>query len=118
MSRNLSMTQEQVNEHLRKFEGDHRVAVPAADVESHNPATGQRPDEAHEVHSRFRIHVHHRSGRLSDAGGRSYKAAVDGLVAGGLLGDDKPEWVEAINESYEKAAEEETILTVVEIKEV
>lgn len=109
------MTQEEVDAHLRKFKGDNNSAVSPADAKSVGRVVAKTSAEAQEVHPRYRIHIHHRSRQLSDATGRSHKAAVDGIVRGGLFPDDSPEYLEAINETYEQADIEETILTVVEI---
>ena len=95
--------------------GAHRAAVCAPDPEPPRRAAAKAKAAAKEVHPRFRIAIHHRTRRLSDCTGRSHKAAVDGIVRGGILGDDSPEWVESITETYERAEEEQTVIEVWEI---
>lgn len=112
MVKGNAWTPEQVASYLARFD---RAAVSAANVEqntSHEPAP---KDEAQEVHSRFSITVHHRSRRLADAGGRSHKAAVDGIVRGGILPDDSTDYVKEIKETFEQRQNE---LTVIEIWEI
>lgn len=62
-----------------------------------------------------RIHIHSRRKRLTDADGVSAKAAIDGLVHGGLLEDDSARFVQEVSYSQEKSSEEETIITIEEI---
>lgn len=93
-----------------------RAAVPAADVERDHAPERARADEAHEVHPRFSIRVHHRSRRLADATGRSHKAAVDGIVRGGILRDDSPAYLTEIRETFEERQNEETVIELWEVQ--
>jgi hypothetical protein len=71
--------------------------------------------EGDEVDQRVRIHVHSRRWRLTDPDGISVKAAIDGLVAGGILRDDSAKFVEKVSFSQELIAKdqpEETVITI------
>ena len=112
MSKTDAWTEDQLSTYLARF---HRAAIPAADLEQ-NPSDGSaREDAAEEIHSRFSIIVHHRSRRLADATGRSHKAAVDGIVRGGLLPDDSPVYVQEIKETFGQRNNEETIIEIWEL---
>ena len=127
----IRWTEEEYAEWLRRNRGDQWTAaerkileqrgkssnhptLPVADAKHPRRAFSKPKAEAQEVYSRYRIHIHHRSRRLADATGRSHKAAVDGIVRGGILRDDSPRHLEEIRETYEQAAVEETIITVEE----
>jgi len=110
--RSNAWTEEELAAYLQKFKGNDRAAVRAPDVES-NPSDGHAPKDApEEVHSRFSITINHRSRRLADATGRSHKAAVDGIVRGGLLPDDSPVYVKEIKETFDQRNNEETIIEI------
>ena len=113
----IRWTEEEYEEFIRKYARDNRAAVSDADLERAAGDAATPKDESKEVHPRYRIGVHHRSRRLADATGRSHKAAVDGIVLGGIFGDDSPDWVTEISETFEKAKVEETIIEVWEVKE-
>jgi hypothetical protein len=105
--RSNAWTEEELAAYLARF---NRAAVRASDVES-NPGDEHAPKDAPEkVHTRFSMVIHHRSRRLADATGRSHKAAVDGIVGGGLLPDDSPVYVKEIKETFEQRNNEETII--------
>src|SRR6185369_8741121 len=91
-----------------------RPAVRAADAKPARRAVTAPADEVKEIHSRYRIAIHHRTRRLADATGRSHKAAVDGIVRGGLLPDDSPKYHEATTETFEKADYDETRIDLIE----
>ena len=101
----------------RVLAGDGGVAVRAADAKPARRAAAAPAYGAEKVHPRYRVHIHHRSQRLADATGRSHKAAVDGIVLGGILPDDSPKCLAGISESYEKAECNETVIEVYEIME-
>lgn len=65
--------------------------------------------------SRVNIHVHSIRSREVDSDGISAKAAIDGLVVGGLLQDDSPRFVEKVSYSQERGKPEETYLIIEEI---
>jgi hypothetical protein len=89
--------------------------IPTAHLEHYFTPSPQKPDAAQEADKRCRIRVHSRLHRLGDIGGRSDKAAIDGIVAGGLLPDDGPEMVSEITHSQERCGpdeDEETVITI------
>lgn len=114
----IRWTEEEYAEWLRENRRSTAInpAVPTAHVERDPGHESPRADEAQEVHPRFRIRIHHRSRRLADATGRSHKAAVDGIVRGGILRDDSPRFLAEIVETYEKAGVDETVITVESIE--
>lgn len=94
-----------------------RPTLSAANVEP-NPVDGSSSKNADkEIHPRVRIHIHSRRRRLCDPDGISAKAAIDGLVKGGLLADDSAKYIDAVTFSQERAETDETIITVEELKE-
>jgi hypothetical protein len=112
MSNAYNWSEAELAAYLARF---NRPAVSVADVE---PDTGDGPapaDEVKEVHPRFNITIHHRSRRLADATGRSHKAAVDGIVGGGLLPDDSPVYLAEIRETFEQRRNEETVIEIWQI---
>ena len=72
--------------------------------------------EDNKVHKAFRVSFHHRTNRLTDSDGRSIKAALDGLVLGGILPDDSPKFLPKIpgQTQEKKAGKEETVITITE----
>jgi hypothetical protein len=105
-------TEEQVAAYLARFRDP---AVSVADVEPDTGDGSAPKDAAKKVCQRFNIVVHHRSRRLADATGRSHKAAVDGLVGGGLLPDDSPIYLAEIRETFEQRRNEETVIEIWQI---
>lgn len=93
-----------------------RPAVPVADVECNSGNESTAADDTKKDHPRFRIHVHSKRRRLADPDGISIKAAIDGLVRGGLLADDSAKEIQDVTFSQEKSAIEETIITVELVK--
>jgi len=78
-----------------------------------NGANG--PKKTPRFDSQVRIHVHSLRHRLADADGISGKAAIDGLVHGEILADDKASCVKEVSYSQEKiptSQKESTILTI------
>jgi len=63
------------------------------------------------------LHIHSQRKRLTDADGVSAKAAIDGLVHGGLLQDDSAKFVTEVSYSQEQCKKEETIIELWEVKE-
>jgi len=110
----LRLTELEYRQYL-KAKGFADPSLRAPDVEPNPIAIPQRPHEVEAPHSRFRINIHSRRGRLADSDGISAKAAIDGLVAGGILGDDSPAWVESVTYSQELSEIEETIIEVWEL---
>lgn len=60
------------------------------------------------------INIHSLRRRLADSDGISGKSAIDGLVKGGILPDDRPEYVESVSFTQEKSNIEKTIITIYE----
>lgn len=63
----------------------------------------------------YHIRVHTIRKRRGDVDGISAKAAIDGLVKAGILGEDHPEFVQKISFTQEKGSEEKTIITIEEV---
>lgn len=118
-SERLRWTDEEVARYMAEKFGktarDADPAVSAADVEFNHPAERARSDAPDKIHPRYRLRVLHRSRHLADATGRSHKAAVDGLVRGGILPDDSPEYLEEITERWEQRQNEETVIEIWEV---
>jgi hypothetical protein len=96
------------------------ASIPPTDMEQAFVNEQVGPEECKGLDTPCRIHVHSRRYRLADADGISAKAAIDGLVRGGLLVDDKAEIVKEVTYSQEKIKRpeiEETIITIEYAKE-
>lgn len=63
-------------------------------------------------HPPYDITVHSIRRKSADIDGISAKAAIDGLIKAGILGDDNQEWVGSIRYTQEKGREEKTIITL------
>jgi len=68
--------------------------------------------ESGELDKRVCIHFHSRRRRLADPDGVSCKAAMDGLVQGGILPDDSAKYVKEVSFSQEVSATEETVIEI------
>lgn len=117
MSGGIRWTEVQYHDWLRFREaaGEANLAVRTADVEPDPKHAAKAPDVRQEVHPHYRINVHSKRRRLADPDGVSAKAAIDGLVCGGLLPDDSAAWIEAVTFSQEKAEIDETVIEVWEV---
>jgi hypothetical protein len=102
-------TDEQVAAYLARFNNS---PVPSANVERDSKHAAQAKNARQKMGERVRIHYHSKRRRPIDPDGLYSKAAIDGLTEGGLLLDDKPEYVESITYSQEQSDEEETIITI------
>lgn len=112
----IRWTEEEFAIYNAKIKAEVNPAVSPADVES-NPKHGSPAKNVDkEIHSRFRIHVHSRRRRLCDPDGVCAKAAIDGLVAGGLLADDSAKYIDSVTFSQEKSDVEETIIEIESIE--
>lgn len=92
-----------------------RATRAAADVE---PAAGDASVAAHEVppfDSLVRVTFVSIRARLADADGISGKAALDGVVACGILRDDSAEFVQSVEHRQEKGKREETRIVIEEV---
>jgi hypothetical protein len=108
----IRWTQEEYEAYIRGVAAKDRAAVPVTDLESdskHGPKT-TNVDET--VCPRFRLHVHSKRRRLTDPDGVSAKAAIDGLVKGGILRDDSAKYISAVTFSQELSKLDETIIEV------
>jgi len=65
--------------------------------------------------SQVRISFYHTRKRLADIDGLSGKAAIDGLVAAGVLADDTPQQVAEVRHYQTKGSPEETRIVIEEI---
>lgn len=63
------------------------------------------------------IAIHSVRRRLADADGISGKAAIDGLIHGGILKDDSPKEVESVSYTQEKTKGKEKTIITIEIAE-
>jgi len=111
-------TPERVAEHLARFKAKDRATVSVADAELPRQSVVEAQDQAQDVHPRFRVCINYRSRRLADPTGRSHKAAVDGIVSSGVLGDDSSEWVEFASPTEAKCKKGEEEQTVIELFEI
>ena len=89
-----------------------RASLSASDMESNPTDAALSADEASPRDPRVSIHVHSIRARLCDADGISAKAAIDGIVAAGLLKDDSPKHVKEVTFSQEKGKVEKTVITI------
>lgn len=100
---------------------DDNIAHAAPYVErdpSHGPKTAAKGKE---VSPRFCVRVHSVRRRLIDPDGLYFKAALDGIAAGGILADDSSRVVKEISYEQslaEKGEGEETIIVIEEVPEV
>lgn len=97
-------------------ESDDRASRSHADVE---PDSGNAPLGAKKtprLNPPFRITFRHIRKRLADLDGLSGKAAIDGLVAAGILADDSPEQVAEIHHKQSQGSAEKTIIEIEEIE--
>lgn len=104
----------------RDEEARHSPPLPPAHLErnpGHEPA---RKDEVKEMDKKSRIRIVSCRHRLCDPGGISEKAAIDGLVDGGVLRDDSTKEIQEpihhVQEKVSRGAPEVTIITVEEVE--
>ena len=103
-------TDEQVKAYLERYNNS---AVPSPHLERNSKHAVKAKNARQKVGERVRIRVHSRRRRLTDPDGIYFKAALDGLAAGGLLIDDSSVYVESIEYTQEQVdATEETIITI------
>jgi hypothetical protein len=72
-------------------------------------------NEIKTLDSPTRLHVHHIRARECDIDGLSIKAALDGLVACGVLPDDSAKHIKSIQVTASKGSPEKTIFTFEEL---
>jgi len=98
-----------------------KTPIPSSNVEPDPRHAPLGKKKATRLDSPVNMHIHSRRYRLADPDGLSAKAVIDGLVLGGLLEDDSPEFVKKVTFSQEKIKKpllEETIITITDIEEV
>ena len=93
-------------------ESNDRATDTTADVEQAVSDAPLGKEKGARFDSPVRIHIHSIRKRTADPDGISAKAAIDGIVKGGLLEDDSAKHVEAVTYSQEKGSEEKTLITV------
>lgn len=104
----------------RDEEARHSPPLPAPHLErnpGHEPA---RKDEVEKMDKKSRIRIVSCRHRLCDPGGISYKAAIDGLVDGGVLRDDSTKEIQEpivhVQEKLPKDVPERTVITITEVE--
>ncbi len=83
-----------------------------ADVESTPSHEQMGTAKGSQLDKRVCIHFHSKRRRLADPDGVSCKAAIDGLVQGGILRDDSAHFVKEVSFSQEVSEVEETIIEI------
>ncbi len=111
MGKKKKRTVEVNDEQEKTYQGDY-TPVSLPDLESFIIYESISKGEFEALATQCRLHIHSKRRRLTDADGVSAKAAIDGLVHGGLLQDDSPEFVQEVSYSQAKAKEEETIIEI------
>lgn len=79
------------------------------------PSIGNAPmgsDEVSTFTSPVRVAFYHTRKRLADIDGLSGKAVLDGIVALGILADDKAEQVTEVTHRQEKGGVEKTVIVI------
>lgn len=89
---------------------------PDANMESHLANATLRANESSAFDSRVRITFYHTRTRLADIDGLSVKAAIDALVAAGILTDDSAKQVAEVRHCQRKGDPEETRIVIEEIE--
>ena len=108
-------TEAEIDAYLRSFKSKNSAADKSPHMEQDSRHAVKTPHGDKEAHPRFHCVVTYRTRRLADPTGRCAKFAIDGLVSGGLLGDDSLDWIEEITERQEKAETDQTIIELYEI---
>jgi hypothetical protein len=94
--------------------GDDRATDTATNMEPHTGDESLGAQEAQGYDSRCCLHVHSVRATLADPDGVSAKAAIDGLIHGGVLQDDSSKQIQEVTYSQEKCkkGQEKTIITL------
>jgi hypothetical protein len=96
-------------------ENKNKITLSSSNVEQNSGYAPPRTKEFKALDTCCRINLHSRRYRLADTDGISGKAAIDGLVLGGLLQNDSPKEVKEVSYSQEKIGkneQEETVITI------
>lgn len=110
-------TTEDLQEYLKNGKTPSRNHTPSASANMES-SPRNAPVAAHEIppfNSPVHITFHSTRTRLADADGISGKAALDGIVAAGILRDDSAEFVQAVEHRQEKGKQEETRIVIEEV---
>lgn len=110
-------TQADLQEYLKHGKAPSRDRATRA-ARNLEPAVGDAPLAANEIppfDSPVRVTFVSIRARLADADGISGKAALDGIVAAGILRDDSAEFVQAVEHRQEKGKREETRIVIEEV---
>lgn len=99
----------------RQAEAQLRSARPHANMERRDALTLDKVEADKRFDSPVRVHFHHIRKRLADLDNLCGKAVLDGLIACGILEDDRQAFVKEIKHTQEIGKEERTIVTVEEI---
>ena len=105
-------TERQGGRMLKKQKSRNRAADPDADLESDTEHALQAADAIAAFDTPVRITFTHVRKKLADIDGISVKAAIDGLVAIGILADDSPAWVQEVRHRQTKGSVEETRIVI------
>ncbi len=92
-----------------------RTADPDAHLESDSRDAPDGADQAPRFNSPVRITFTHTRKRLADIDGISGKAALDALVASGILADDTAQQVAEVNHRQLKGEPEKTVIEIEEL---
>lgn len=103
------------NTEVQSATGEDRPASPATNLEPHPCHAPVAANAVAPFDSLVRVTFIHTRKRLADSDGISGKAALDGLVACGLLKDDSPSYVEEVSHRQRKGEREETLIVIEEV---
>ena len=93
-------------------ETNYHTPLSVADLEQNTSNEAEGSHAAKEINTPVSINVHSVRKRVGDVDGISAKAAIDGLITGGLLRDDSPRFVNRVSYTQEPGKEEKTIITI------
>lgn len=97
----------------KKISDEANTTVPSSNMEPITSNELATKNEIKTLDTRCSISVHSRRKRLTDPGGISSKAVIDGLTNSGVIKDDSAIFVSEIKETQEKVkGEEETIVEI------
>ena len=96
-------------------EDRNRATAAVANVEPNTRDVGRRANEAPTFSTPVRITFIHARKRLADPDGISVKAAIDGLVACGLLSDDSTKEIVEVRQRQVKSKIESTRIVIEEV---
>lgn len=86
-----------------------------ANMESNSINDQIQQDEAATFNTSTHLEIIHHRKRPTDPDGCSAKAAIDGIVAAGILPDDSAKWIESIKITVIQSVVEKTIFRFTEV---